>query len=40
MADVTFIERSVVQVNGVDLDDLIISRVREVDAARPRPSTP
>lgn len=25
MADVTFIERSVVQVNGVDLDDLIIS---------------
>jgi len=25
MADVTFIERSVVQVNGVDLDDLILS---------------
>jgi hypothetical protein len=36
MADVTFIERSVVQVDGVDLDDLIISVAESSD----RPTKP
>lgn len=36
MADVAFIERSVVQVNGVDLDDLILS----VSETSDRPTKP